>query len=133
MAAIRCYRERFVDWLNADGRILLLTRTLRSFGYGYLTVVLAVYLSELGLDTVQIGAILTAALAGSAVMNVFWSLRADAFGRRKTVAVMGLLMALGGFLFAVTSNPWVLVIGAFTGTISATSSEVGAFLTVEQA
>src|SRR3954452_19010660 len=92
-------RHEPMAWLNNDGKILLLTRTLRSFGYGYLTVVLAVYLSVLGLDTVQIGAILTAALAGSAVMNVFWSLHADSFGRRKTVAVMGLLMALGGLLF----------------------------------
>ena len=120
-------------WLNADGRLLLVTRTLRSFGYGYLTVILALYLGQLGLGTVEIGAILTAALAGSAVMNVFWSLRADHFGRRKTVIVMGLLMFIGGLLFALSSNIWLLVVAAFSGTISATSSEVGAFLTVEQA
>ena len=120
-------------WLNADGRLLLLTRTLRSFGYGYLTVILALYLGQLGLSTVEIGAILTAALAGSAAMNVFWSLRADSFGRRKTVMVMGVLMFVGGLLFALSTDIWLLTIAAFSGTISATSSEVGAFLTVEQA
>jgi len=124
---------RRLAWLNADGRILLSTRTLRSFAYGYLAVVLAVYLSLLGLGSVEIGAILTAALAGSAVMNVFWSLQADTFGRRKSVALMSLLMFCGGLLFALGSDKWVLVVAAFTGTISATSSEVGAFLTVEQA
>jgi hypothetical protein len=36
-------------------------------------------------------------------MNIFWSLHADTFGRRKTVAVMGLLMCLGGLLFAVAA------------------------------
>ncbi|SRR6266545_6982104 len=122
-----------MGWLNRDGKILLLTRTLRSFGYGYLAVVLAVYLSLLGLNTVEIGAILTAALAGSAAMNVFWSLRADRFGRRRTVILMGLLMFVGGVLFAISNNVWLLVVAAFSGTISATSSEVGAFLTVEQA
>ncbi len=122
-----------MSWLNADGRLLLLTRTLRSFGYGYLTVILALYLGALGLNTVEIGAILTAALAGSAAMNVFWSLRADQFGRRRTVIVMGLLMFIGGLLFAISTNIWLLVVAAFSGTISATSSEVGAFLTVEQA
>jgi MFS family permease len=122
-----------VTWLNADGKILLLTRALRSFGYGYLAVVLALYLSLLGLNTLEIGAVLTAALAGSAVMNVFWSLRADHFGRRKTVALMGLLMFAGGLLFALSTNMWLLLLAAFSGTISATSSEVGAFLTVEQA
>src|SRR6266542_2566435 len=122
-----------MGWLNRDGKILLLTRTLRSFGYGYLAVVLAVYLSLLGLNTVEIGAILTAALAGSAAMNVFWSLRADRFGRRRTVILMGLLMFVGGVLFAISNKVWLLVVAAFSGTISATSSEVGAFLTVEQA
>jgi MFS family permease len=122
-----------MSWLNPDGQLLLFTRTLRSFGYGYLTVIVALFLSQLGLNTLEIGAILTAALAGSAAMNVFWSLRADTFGRRKTVQVMGLLMCFGGVLFAISSNPWLLLLAAFTGTISATSSEVGAFLTVEQA
>ena len=120
-------------WVNPDGRKLLITRMLRSFGYGYLAVVLAIYLEKIGLDTFQIGLILTGALAGSAAMNVFWSLKADAFGRRRTVALMGLLMAVGGVLFAVTDNVWLLALAAFSGTISATASEVGPFLTVEQA
>jgi hypothetical protein len=42
-------------------------------------------------------------------------------------------MFVGGLLFAFTSDLWMLIVAAFSGTISATSSEVGAFLTVEQA
>jgi MFS family permease len=124
---------RSLAWLNADGRKLLITRVLRTFGYGYLAVILAIYLKQIGLDDFLIGAVLTAALAGSAVMNVFWSIKADRFGRRKTVATMGVLMFVGGLLFAVTDNVWVLLLAAFSGTISATSAEVGPFLTVEQA
>ena len=58
---------------------------------------------------------------------------ADRYGRRRTVATMALLMALGGIAFALTSSFIVLILAAFTGTISATSSEVGVFQTVEQA
>jgi MFS family permease len=76
---------------------------------------------------------LSAAVAGSAVMTVVWSLVADRVGRRRTVAILSCLMAVGGVLFALASRFDVLVLAAFTGTISATSSEVGAFLTVEQA
>jgi len=47
--------------------------------------------------------------------------------------IMAVLMALGGAVFALTDQALVLVIGAFTGTISVTSSEVGVFQTVEQA
>ncbi len=126
-------RDWTLSWLSSDGRKLLLARALRTFGYGYLAVVLAIYLQTIGLSDFQIGAVLTAALVGSAVMNVFWSLQADRFGRRRTVAIMSVLMIVGGLLFAVTDNLWILVLASFSGTISATAADVGPFLTVEQA
>jgi len=122
-----------LDWLSLDGKKLLVTRILRTFAYGYLAVVLGVYLDRLGMDPTQIGIVFTAAIAGSAVMTVFWSLVADRVGRRRTVAIMAALMGLGGIVFALTDSFWLLLVGAFTGTISATSSEVGVFQTVEQA
>ena len=120
-------------WLSADGKKLLVTRILRTFAYGYLTVVIAIYLARLGLDTIQVGLVLSAAIFGSALMTVLWALAADRYGRRRTVATMAVLMIAGGLLFALGSSFPVLLLGAFTGTISATSSEVVAFLTVEQA
>ena len=120
-------------WLNRDGRKLLVCRTLRTFGYGYLAVVLGLYLQQLGLSALQVGIVLTAAVAGSALMNVLWSLAADRFGRRRTVATMAVLMIAGGLVFAFADQLWLLVLGAFTGTISASSAEVGPFVTVEQA
>src|SRR5215210_700390 len=99
-------------WVDADGKKLLLTRALRSFGYGYLAVILALYLDQVGLDAVQVGVVLTAAVAGSAAMTVAWSLVADRYGRRKTVATMALFMVLGGLLFAVTEQFWLLLLGA---------------------
>ncbi len=94
---------------------------------------LGVYLDQLGLTPSDIGLVLTAAIAGSALMTVFWSLVADRYGRRRTVATMAALMAVGGLLFAISGSFLPLLVGAFTGTISATSSEVGVFQTVEQA
>jgi len=120
-------------WLSTDGKKLLVTRILRTFAYGYLTVVIAIYLARLGLDTIQVGLVLSAAIFGSALMTVLWALVADRYGRRRTVATMAILMIAGGLIFAFGSTFPLLVLGAFTGTISATSSEVGAFLTVEQA
>ncbi len=120
-------------WLQTDGKKLLVTRMLRTFGYGYVAVVLGLYLEKLGLNAFEIGVIFSAAMAGSAIMTVFWSFYADRYGRRRTVATMAGLMAVGGLLFALTNNFWLLLLGTFTGTISATSAEVGSFITVEQA
>jgi len=122
-----------LDWLSADGRLLLATRGLRTFAYGFLGVVLALYLEALGVGPVGIGLVITLAIAGSAAMTIVWSLLADRVGRRRTVGVMASLMAAGGLLFAFASDPLWLALGALTGTISATNSEVGAFITVEQA
>jgi MFS family permease len=122
-----------LPWLSIDGKKLLVTRILRTFVYGYLAVVLGIYLDQLGLSAIEIGIVFSGAILGSSAMTVLWSLVADGIGRRRTVAVMAALMAVGGLIFAVTSNFWILLLGAFTGTISATSSEVGIFQTVEQA
>jgi MFS family permease len=122
-----------LDWLSVDGKKLLVTRVLRTFAYGYLATSLGLYLDRLGLEPTRIGIVFTAAIAGSALMTVFWSVMADRYGRRRTVATMALLMAVGGIVFALTDSFAVLILAAFTGTISATSSEVGVFQTVEQA
>jgi MFS family permease len=123
----------WLRWITPDGRRLLLARVLRTFAYGYLSVVLGVYLDRLGLDPTRIGIVLTSAIAGSAVMTVGWSLFADRYGRRRTISTMALLMAVGGLAFALTDSFAILVLAGFTGTISATNSEVGVFQTVDQA
>jgi MFS family permease len=123
----------WLRWITPDGRRLLLARVLRTFAYGYLSVVLGVYLDRLGLDPTRIGIVLTSAIAGSAVMTVGWSLFADRYGRRRTISTMAVLMAVGGLAFALTDSFAILVLAGFTGTISATNSEVGVFQTVDQA
>ena len=114
-------------WVAPDGRRLLLARVLRTFAYGYLSVVLGVYLDRLGLDPARIGVVLTSAIAGSAAMTVLWSLFADRYGRRRTISTMAVLMTVGGLAFALTDSFAVLILAGFTGTISATNSEVGVF------
>ena len=120
-------------WLSTDGRRLLAARALRTFGYGYLSVVLALYLKALGIEESLIGVILAAAIAGSTLMTIGWSLVADRYGRRRTSVTMAALMALGGLIFAVSGHPLLLLLGAMTGAISATSSEVGVFNAIDQA
>ena len=120
-------------WITPDGRRLLLARVLRTFAYGYLAVVLGVYLDRLGLDPTRIGIVLTAAIGGSAIMTVGWSLVADRYGRRRTISTMAVLMVIGGLAFALTDSFAILILAGLTGTISATNSEVGVFQTVDQA
>jgi len=53
--------------LSRDGWLLFATSEVRSFAYGFLSVVLGLYLDTLGLSATAIGWIFTAALAGGSM------------------------------------------------------------------
>jgi len=119
--------------LDHNGRLLFLTRVLRMFGYGFLAVVLVLYLAGLGLDALTIGAILTLTLVGDTLVSLWLTTNADRIGRRRVLVAGSLLMTAAGLVFAVTSWVPLLIIAATIGVISPTGNEVGPFLAVEQA
>ena len=121
------------DWLSRDGKLLLTARILRTFGYGFISVIIAIYLRLLGFDDIQIGLLLGSTLVNSVIFTLFASFYADRIGRRKLLVIYASLMSLSGVIFTFTDNYLLLVLAAFIGTINVTGSETGAFLTIEQA
>jgi len=119
--------------LNRDGRLLFTTRAVRMFAYGALSVVLALYLAEMGLTDAQIGLLITATLIGDAVISLAMASVADRVGRRQMLLLGAGLMVFAGAVFALTNNIALLVFAAIVGTISPSDKEVGAFLSIEQA
>ena len=119
--------------LSRDGWLLLASCGVRSLAYGFLSVILGLYLDAMGLSTMAIGWIFTAALAGGAVMTMLITAIADSFGRKLLLIAGALLMAVAGWVFAVSDNPILLMIAAIFGTISPSGKEVGPFLSLEQA
>jgi MFS family permease len=103
------------------------------FGYGFLAVVLVLYLAALGLDSAVIGVILTLTLLGDTVISLWLTTSADRIGRRKVLIAGSLLMVAAGVVFALTSWVPLLILAATIGVISPTGNEVGPFLAVEQA
>ena len=119
--------------LTTDGRLLFVTRIARLFAYGFLSVVLALYLAEVGLTDAQIGVLLTLTLAGDTVISLWITTQADQVGRRRMLIAGAGLMLLAGVLFALTRNLALLLIAATVGVISPSGNEVGPFLSIEQA
>ena len=104
------------------------------FGYGFLAVVLVLYLDALGLDPLAIGIVLTLTLIGDTIISLWLTTNADRFGRRRVLVAGAALMVVAGFVFAFTqlgaaARSWPATIGV----ISPTGNEVGPFLAVEQA
>jgi MFS family permease len=119
--------------LSRDIKLLFSTRIIRLFCYGFLSVVLALYLSTMGLSEGQIGLIFTFTLAGDAVISLWLTTTADRFGRKRTLLIGALLMAGAGIAFVLTHNIILLIIAAIIGVISPSGNEIGPFLSVEQA
>ncbi len=103
------------------------------FAYGFLSVVLALYLTQVGLSDQQIGLLLTWTLIGDAVISLWLTGVADRLGRRRMLLVGAGLMVFAGVTFAITGNLLLLTIAAIIGTISPSGNEVGPFLPIEQA
>ena len=119
--------------LSPDGRLLFLTRFIRLFAYGSLSVILVFYLVSLGLSESQTGLLLSLTLAGDVVVSLFLTTWADRLGRRRMLIVGALLMAGAGVAFVSTRNFFFLVLAGTIGVISPSGNEVGPFLSIEQA
>ncbi len=119
--------------LTRDGYLLLAARSLRMLSYGFLSVILALYLSVVGFSALQIGTLFTVALAGGAAATIAISLVADRWGRRTSLIVSSGLMAIAGVALA-TSTSFPLLLGfAALGTLSPSGQEIGPFQSLEQA
>jgi MFS family permease len=122
-----------LQWLSRDGKLILAARITRTFAYGFLSVILSIYLKLIGYNELLIGLILSFTLVNSVIFTLVASLYADRLGRRKMLIVYAGLMSVSGAIFFVTDNYVALIVSAFIGTINVTGSETGAFLSIEQA
>ena len=118
---------------TTDASLLLETRGLRALGDGLVSIVLAAYLSAVGLSDVRIGIVVTATLLGSAALTLAVGLRAHAYPRRRLLRLVSLLMIATGIGFAVFTNFWPFALIGLIGTMNPSGGDVSVFLPTEQA
>lgn len=121
------------QWISKDGKLLLSARIIRTFAYGFLSIIISIYLKLIGFDGFLIGVILTSTLINSVIFTLVASFYADRIGRRKMLVIYAILMAISGVIFFTTSNYIALIAAGLIGTINVTGTETGAFLSIEQA
>ena len=101
-----------------DTKILCLQRVVRLFAYGGTTLILALFLSSLGISDERIGLFMTLTLLGDVVISLVLTIIADGIGRRRMLGLGSLLMTASGIVFATCSNYWILVTASVLGVIS---------------
>jgi MFS family permease len=116
-----------------DARLLLTTRVLRGFADGVVAVVLASYLTALGFSPLEVGAIATGTMLGSAALTLVVGLWGSRFSRRRILLGSCALMFATGLGFAGVTAFWPLFVVAVVGTLNPSAGDVSVFLPVEQA
>ena len=103
---------------SRDTKLLCLQRFVRLFAYGASTLILALYLSDLGISDARIGLFMTLTLLGNVVISFLLTLVADNLGRRRILILGAGLMTASGIVFAISRDYWIFVAGSILGVIS---------------
>ena len=112
---------------------ILLAKGVRAFGDGFVSVLLPLYLLELGLGPLEVGIIATATLLGSGLLTLAVGLRAHRFAFRTLLLAAAALMTATGLGFAFVTAFWPLLVIAIVGTLNPSSGDVSVFLPLEHA
>lgn len=125
--------DRGARRLPGPAACLYTARALRDFGDGFVAVLLAVYLTALGLGAFEVGVIATAALLGSALVTLAIGFIGPRHGQRRLLLLASILMFATGLAFAAAPGFGILLLIAFVGTVNPTAGNVSVFVPLEHA
>ncbi len=131
---MRGYRP---EWYMGNIPWLFAARATRSFSQALLVIVVPLYVAAIGYSTLQVGYLLSIALAGSTGITIFVGFFADRYGRTPTMMAIGSLGAIGSAVYALTTQFWVLAVMAALASIrgggAGSGGGFGPFYPAEQA
>jgi hypothetical protein len=115
-----------------DIMLVFAAKGVRTFCYGYLGILLPLYLADLGLSAAGIGVFVTLTLAGSAALT--WGIRvpAERLGAGAALLLLAGLSVGAAILLLLTRDPWLVVVAAMLGNVAVGTGETGPFLSIEQ-
>jgi MFS family permease len=119
--------------MEKDLIILILTKILRMFSYGAISVIFYNVLIYKGVEIKDVGILQSLISFGDIVISLYLTTRADKIGRRKTLIIGAMLKIFTGLCYALSDNFILLAISGVLGVISASGSEIGPFVPIEQA
>lgn len=119
--------------MDSDGKLILVEKAVRTVPYGFLGVLFAVYLSQLGFSSLLIGVVLTATVFSSALYTFSVSFVADRIGRKRTLVFFALMDFIAGSFLFISTTWWAPVLAGIVGNMTVGAGEVGPFLSLEQA
>src|SRR5215470_8038974 len=114
-------------------RLLYASAFVRAMATSTAGVTLGGFLGKLDAGGFELGIVVSAGLAGSAVAAIIATFTADRIGRQRFLVLTSILAVVGTSAFALASSPVALAIAAFVGMVNGMGKDRGAALILEQA
>jgi predicted MFS family arabinose efflux permease len=116
-----------------DAALICAAGAIRAAAVSLVGIIVAIHLSSRGLSASGIGLIIGVGIASSAAGTVITALRADRWGQRRTLIVLGLLTGAGYAALAFTAALPVLVAVAAVAMLNCIGRDRGPASALEQA
>lgn len=101
-----------------DVKLLCFQRFIRLFAFSGTTLILTLFLADLGISDTKIGLFMTLTLLGDILLSVLLTFTADRLGRRNVLCLGALALTVSGVVFGLSDDFWVLLAAATIGVIS---------------
>jgi MFS family permease len=124
--------------LHRDVAVLMASRGVRAFAFSYLSVIFAIYLSQLGYSTVTVGLVISTAYASGAVLTALWGYLSDRFGRKKILILLATLTIVSNLIYLFFDHLVFILLAVIIANVGAGGAGAGGqgggpFNPVEQA
>ena len=124
--------------LHRDVAVLMASRGVRAFAFSYLSVIFAIYLSQLGYSTVTVGLVISTAYASGAVLTALWGYLSDRFGRKKILILLAALTIVSNLIYLFFDRLFFILLAVIIANVGAGGAGAGGqgggpFNPVEQA
>jgi len=117
--------EKLFGDLQRDAVILMVSRGVRAFAFSYLSVIFAIYLSQLGYSTVTVGLVVSIAYASGAVLTALWGYLSDRYGRKNILVLLAALTILSNCIYIFFDNLIFIIAAVIIANVGAGSSGAG--------
>jgi MFS family permease len=98
--------------------MLFVSKILRMFSFGAISVVFFQVLIQKGLREQQIGLLQSLIAVGDIIISLYLTTRADKIGRRKTLIISAFLKIVAGLFYGLTDNFIILIISGALGVLT---------------
>src|SRR5688572_3293815 len=122
---LRKLSELMFKELHRDVAVLMASRGVRAFAFSYLSVIFAIYLSQLGYSTVTVGLVISTAYASGAVLTALWGYLSDRFGRKKILILLAALTIVSNLIYLFFDHLFFILLAVIIANVGAGGAGAG--------